>query len=207
VKARLFNEVRMKRALMALLFGAWVMFEGAGQAAEDSMEEEILRIVRGRAGIPPLQETQERAVLAMGVDEDGLDPGWAGRSRLRGLLPRVEARMGSNQDQDVRIEDLDISSRRTNEGQALALDLGVRFELGDLIFSDQELRANRELLARGAAVRVAKERVTKFYFARLRVLLLLRAGPTQALLLEAARLDGLLNALTGGYWYVRSAKE
>jgi hypothetical protein len=60
------------------------------------------------------------------------------------------------------------------------------------------LKASRERLARSAAIRLARERATRIYFQRVANLLEVRARPNAAALLEAARLDGLLQAVTGG---------
>ena len=62
-------------------------------------------------------------------------------------------------------------------------------------------------LARAAAVRLARERVTQLYFQRVEVLVRMRLEPNLELVLEAARLDGLLDALTGGRLRARERSE
>ncbi len=170
-------------------------------STQAELEAEIDAVLSGRGPLPSLARTQRAAVdaLALVSDKEALD--WSGRARWQGLLPRLEARFGT--DQDLGIRD-DGGALRLTEARGLGLQFSARFNLSSLIFSDQELRASRIRLARSEVVAQARERVTKLYFERLKVLLQLRAQPSPGLVLEAARLDGLLRAMTGGRWEVSS---
>lgn len=161
-----------------------------------ALEQELALIIEGRGGLPSLAEVQTAAVEALALTDGPEVEGWSSRARLRGLAPTLEARLGTTTDLDVRGE-VD-GEGWTRVGRGLGLDVSTRFNLGDLVFSDQELRASRERLARSAAIRLARERATRIYFQRVANLLELRARPTAEALFEAARLDGLLRAVTGG---------
>lgn len=155
-------------------------------------------LVEGRAELPSLVDVQRAAEEALELTPSAEAEGWARRARLRGLVPDVEAGLGRDADLDVRGSSDDGSFKTTTEGRQLGVDVSVRFELGELVFSDLELRASRERLARAASVHLARDRATQLYFDRVEVALRLRDAPSTELLLSAARLDGLLDALTGG---------
>ena len=165
-------------------------------STQQQLQAELDRIIAGQDVLPSLAAVQAAAEEALCVASEEEASSWASRARWQGVLPQLQARFGTDRDLDVR--DDGSSALRLTEAQGLGLQLSARFDLANLIFSDRELRASRERLARAAAVRLARERATKIYFDRVKVLLQLRAQPTPALLLEAARLDGLLRALTGG---------
>jgi hypothetical protein len=152
--------------------------------------------IDGRGALPSLAEVQAAAAEALHLTSADEVETWARRARQRAWLPRFEARFGS--DADVAVRASEEGSDWARSGRGLGLDLGASWSLGDLVFSDQELRASRERLARSAAERLARERVTEVYFKRLAVLLEARREPSIELALEGARLDGLLRALTGG---------
>jgi hypothetical protein len=168
----------------------------AAATSTNTLEQELALIVAGRGGLPSLAQVQEAAVAALALTDAEEVEAWSSRARLRGLAPTVDARFGTTTDLDVRGE-VD-GEGWTRVGRGLGLDVSTRFNLGDLVFSDQELRASRERLARSAAIRLARERATRIYFQRVANLLEVRARPNAAALLEAARLDGLLQAVTGG---------
>lgn len=170
-----------------------------------TLEQELMLIVQGRGELPALVEVQEAAVQALELTEGEEVEAWSSRARLRGLAPTLDARFGTTTDLDVRGE-VD-GAGWTRVGRGLGLDVSTRFNLGDLIFSDQELRASRERLARSAAIRLARERATRIYFQRVANLLELRARPNAEALFDAARLDGLLRAVTGGRLFGSGEKK
>lgn len=155
--------------------------------------EELDAIIAGRRELVGLAELHD-AVRDSWAPHAG-DPGWPSRARWRGLVPRVDASLGTDTDLDVR-DTLD--DRTIVEGRALGVRVGARFELGDLVFSEAELRARRELASREDALRQRLVEVTQLYFQRVEVLLALRLDPSAVLLVRARTLDGLIAALTGG---------
>lgn len=154
--------------------------------------------IAGRGALPSLAAVQSAAVASLGLTSDEDARSWPSRARWKGVVPRVEALVGNHAILDIRDSTSRLTTHATTEGQRIGVDIRARWEFGELVFHDVELRANRETLARASAVRLARERVTKVYFDRLEVLLQQRQGSSAALAIAAARLDGLLRALTGG---------
>lgn len=149
----------------------------------------VQEIVEGQGPLPPLEQVQRMAVQAL----DAGGAGWARRARLRGLVPRLDVAVGTDADLDVRDSVTTSRSRTTTEGRAFGFEISARWDFGDLVFSDLELRANREALARSAARRLVRDRVTQLYFQRLELLL---EPASIARDVKAARLDGLIRAYT-----------
>lgn len=162
-----------------------------------AVEQWIRNAVAGRDALPALATVQAAAVAALGLTDDAAASSWALRARWRALLPRLDVRFGTSQSVDVR-DGADVADDWTKDGRGLGADVGARWAIGDLVFSDLEMRINRERIARAAAVRLARERVTQVWFQRLEVLIRQRTSQDADLALEAARLDGLLDALTAG---------
>lgn len=161
------------------------------------MERWIREAVAGHDVLPALAAAQAAAVATLGLTDEAAVASWASRARWRALLPRLDARFGTSQSVDVRAG-ANIGNDYVKDGRGLGADVAARWTLGDLVFSDLEMRINRERLARSAAVRLARERVTQVWFQRLEVLIRRRTSTDPKLAVEAARLDGLLYALTGG---------
>lgn len=179
-------------ALVGLLIGTLTATAAAEQLVEQT--------VAGRGAFPSLAAVQRAAEEVLGVATLAEVEDWRDRARWRGVLPVLELGLGSDADLDIRDSWSGTPVRITTEGRALGLRASMKWELGEVVFGDLELRANREALARAAAVALAKERVTRLYFERLELELRIRAGPTVELRFEAAQLDGLLEAATGGRW-------
>lgn len=149
-------------------------------------------------GWPSLVSIQEAAEASLRLPSESDVQSWGDRARARGWLPRLDVRVGTDSDLDVRANAaLDPS---WTEGRGFGLDVALRFQLGQLLFSDAELRAHRERMRRSAVIRSAVLKVTELYFARLEVELQLEKSVSTKLLLERARLDGALSAATGGAW-------
>lgn len=150
-------------------------------------------IIEGRDSLPSLASVQAAARAAWA--RHGHDPSWAARARWRGLVPRIDIAVGTDADFDVRDS---IDTRTTVEGRALGVRVSARFELGDLVFAESEVRASRERAARAAELRTILRDLTELYFRRVELLLAIRLAPTAPLLLEAKSIDGLIDALTDG---------
>lgn len=173
-------------------------------AAElEGFERLVRKIIAGQGRLPSLARTLRAAEEALRLEPEECARSWSDRARNRSWLPRLEVRMGTDSDLDIRA--LGQADELWTEGRGFGADLALRWTLGDVVFADVELRVNRERLARSAAVRLARERVTKVYFERVEVELGLRQAVRAELVLAAARLDGLLVALTGGEWALREA--
>lgn len=170
----------------------------AAPEASDSAQHArwISEAIAGQHGLPSLAEVQAAAEAALGLGSEEEARGWARRARWRGLVPRLTAEVGSDRDRIVK--DALTGSDYTRAGAGVGAELGLRFELGRLVFSEAELKAYRLRMARRAAIRLALDEVTKLYFQRLEVELSRLEGDSAELQLEAARLDGLLAARLGG---------
>lgn len=188
-------------ALAALLLLAALPAE----TATTTLQRWVDDAVAGRTELPALAEVQAAAEASLRLGDDDTVASWDANANLRALLPRLDVRFGTQRDVLVRdtLEGLDWA--RT--GQGLGVDVAARWALGDLLLSDAELGIHKARLARAAAVRLARERVTQLYFQRVEVLVRMRLEPNLELVLEAARLDGLLDALTGGRLRAREREQ
>jgi hypothetical protein len=171
-----------------------------------SVERFLDQTIAGRGALPSLADVQRAAVETLGVTSDSDARSWASRARWKGVVPRVDALVGNTDTIGIRDSWSRVVAHATTEGQRLGVDVRARWELGELVFNDLELRANRETLSRAAAIQLARDRATRIYFDRVEVLLQQRQEPTPALALTAARLDGLLRAVTGGKLDRRSSE-
>lgn len=165
------------------------------EASPEESARWIKEAIAGQHGLPSLAEVQAAAEAALSLGSEEEARGWARRARWRGLVPRLTAEAGSDRDRIVK--DALTGSDYTRAGAGVGAELGLRFELGRLVFSEAELKAYRLRMARRAAIRLALDEVTQLYFQRLEVELKRREGDSAALQLEAARLDGLLAARLG----------
>lgn len=170
----------------------WLALVASSTMAEAFVED----AVAGRTEFEALAVVQARAERALAVGTAAEARAWTSRLRWRGAVPKVDVRFGTDADIDIRDASSASASSWTRTGQGTGFDVALSWRLGDLVFADLELRANRERIARAAAVRLALERVTQIYFQRLEIELAYRERPSARLRLEAARLDGLLDALT-----------
>lgn len=141
--------------------------------------------------LPRLDEVQAWAEAAAGP---GPGRSAAARARWRAVLPDLTLRFGTDLDLDIR----SATTRTVSEGQGLSFDAWARWGLADLVFNVDELRVDRELRATRAAQIAARLRATELYFERLEVRARRRVRDSDELRRAAARLDGLLDALTAG---------
>ncbi|MEQ8275730.1 MAG: hypothetical protein RMA76_34315 [Deltaproteobacteria bacterium] len=170
----------------------------ASTVTSTTVESWIEDAVAGNTALPSLAAVQSAAEDTLVLGDDAEIEEWTSRLRWRGAVPKVDIRFGTDTDLSVRDALAGSASSWTNTGRGLGLDVVVKFGLGDLVFADLELRANRERIARSAAIRLVRERITELYFRRLDVWIAYRLEPSHELRLDAARLDGLIRALTGG---------
>lgn len=159
-------------------------------ASSSCSAAELDAIVRGERELPGLAEVHAaaRARWRSTVPEV-----WTSRARWRGLVPRVDVSVGTDVDTDVRDT---LEARTTMEGRAVGVRVSARFELGELIYAEPELRMSRERAAAEAGLRELLAEVTTLYFERVAVLIAQRARSTPAVELRARLLDGRISALT-----------
>lgn len=163
---------------------------------------ELIRQARlGHAGLPALLDVQ-RAAAASVTDAWQLEAGEWARPRWQGLVPDVSVRVGTTQ--DVSVRDTTLEREWTREGRDLGVDVSLKWRLRDLVFSRAEPGLLRDRLARRRLQDARREAATKIWFQRLDVEIKLRSKPSSSLLLEAARLDGLLESVTGRRWRSQS---
>jgi hypothetical protein len=155
----------------------------------------IADVVAGRGPLPALAEVQDAAERRLARTDDS--ESWARRARWRGAVPRLDVALGTDADLDVRDSFAVARTRTTVEGRGFGFEIGARWELGDLVFARDELRASREQLAREAARRLLRDDATELYFERLAVLIRQQRSPSPEHDLAAARLDAALRALCG----------
>jgi hypothetical protein len=172
---------------------AWLLLAATSTSG---VEARIGAIVDGRDRLPSLVEVQSAAEVALELTGADEAEGWSRRARLRGLVPALDGRFGT--DTDLTVRDSEENGGWSTLGHGLGFDVSAKLALGDLVFSDIELRASRERTARSAAIRLAKERVTRLYFRWIEVRIALDDEPTIERLIEAQRIEALLRAATGG---------
>ncbi len=183
--------------MMSLLFCLVLQTETSTSAVE-----EVIRQARlGRAGLPALRDVQRAAAESVSDAWELQDGEWA-RPRWQGLVPDVLVRVGTTQ--DVSVRDTTLEREWTREGRDLGVDVTLKWRLRDLVFSRAEPGLLRDRLARRRLQDARRDDATKIWFQRLEVEIKLRSKPTSSLLLEAARLDGLLESVTGRRWRTQS---
>lgn len=165
----------------------------------------INAVVEGRGPLPALAAVQAAAKTAATLYSDAEVSSWSSRARLRGLLPGVDVAVGT--DLDFGLRDAGAAELTTTEGRGFTARLSARWALGELIFSDAEMRAHRESTHRRAQIDLVVDRVTDLYFERLTVLVASCVHESTALAILARRLDGAIAALTGGLEGPRNQKE
>lgn len=153
------------------------------------------RMIQGTPTWPSLARTRTAAIQTLALPPSSEVDSWAQRARDRSWLPRVDVRLGTRGDQDVR--SLGTASESWTEGRDFGVDVSLRWGLAGLVFSEVEVRAHRERRARAVLLRRVVEEVTKVYLRRVEVEL---APSTPDRVREGVRLDVVLDALTGGAW-------
>src|SRR5688500_1579286 len=103
-------------------------------------------IVAGKERLPSLRAVQDAAVAALELTPADDVAGWTSRARWRGLIPRLEARFGTTADQYIR-DGVTGTTWSTSQGQNLGASVTTKWNLGELVFNDLELRANRERIS------------------------------------------------------------
>lgn len=186
-----------------LLLAAPLLDPGAAVRSESEAARVLARIADGE---PPIEEVQRAAAQRSGVDPALLDS-WGGRVRTAAWLPRlsVEFRREEHSTRTVGLTGtVESDYVRVTPGSWF----GVRaaWDLDSLLFTADELRAAETAARLRRRREEAVQRVTRLYFQRLRLRLLLVLSPPanaleraeSELALETATAE--LDALTGGLY-------
>lgn len=152
------------------------------------------REVAGRGRLPALAVVLSEAETELDLANGDRRSGWATDVRWRAWVPTIDARIGTDRTIDVR----DATTTSVVTGEGFGLQLRLRWSLADAVFNDSVLRVDKAQRAWAEARWRARDRLVQLYFRRLELELTLHEAPTPAALLQAARLDGLLRAATGG---------
>ncbi|MCB9653180.1 MAG: hypothetical protein H6729_03475 [Deltaproteobacteria bacterium] len=169
----------------------------AAPMSDDEVRRFIDVCVAGRGPVLSLAEVQARSLAFMAVATADETEGWASRARLSGLLPKLEARFGSDVALDMRdVRDDSVRFTRT-QGQTLGFDVRVRFDLDALVFHESELRASRERVVWAEEVRSVRERATRLYFDLIEAIVERHRAPSREAHARVARAAGAIRALIG----------
>ena len=160
-----------------------------------SFEAWISAEVLGRGHLPALGTLLATADVELALDAGASADEWQADVRHRAWIPSFEARFGTDRSLDVR-DATTTSWVRT--GQGLGLQIRLRWSLADALFNDSVLRVDKALRDRRSARWKARDRLVDLYFDRLELEIQLLEQPTPETTLRAARIDGLLQAVSGG---------
>ena len=164
------------------------------------LDPERIRELLARYEREPSAGQVVQAALRAAHDDPERFASMLSRARWRGLLPTlaIGARRGQGVDQRITVTDEDGS--RFTSGDDLILSATLRFELGRLLFADEEVTISREArAARDARLELARS-VIHWYFVRRRLQLERDAlGHTSiARELRIAEIEVFLDTFTNG---------
>jgi hypothetical protein len=172
----------------------------------------------GAGSDPPIGAVHRAAIAYQGLDPGRMEALRRGAGR-RGWLPVVSFRV-AHQDDHARSDDWDqqfasgetrhLYDRDQSSGRDLDLSLTLSWDLGDVVFLDDEIAVSRESRSVIQLRDDVLDEVTQLYFERRRVLTeLASVGAASerapSLRLRAAELAAGLDAWTGG-WFTRHAR-
>lgn len=152
----------------------------------------VRRWLDGQERFPSLADTLRAAEDALQLTSAESLRAWSKRARLRGWVPRVDIRVGTDRDLGVRRPAS--GAEAWTEAQAFGVDLGLRFGLSDVIFSTSELQASRVARRQASLLKRVRSEVARLYVRRLKSELV-EANPW-----ARAELDSVLDGLTAGFW-------
>jgi hypothetical protein len=142
-----------------------------------------------------------RAALASQKDDPEHLSSMARRARLRGLVPQVDlgARRGQGFDLRPTTASADVEGVRLSTDDDLVLQASLRFELGRLMFADEEVSIAREDRSARSDRDAALRQIVELYFKRKRLLLERDAGRNDIdHEVRIAEAEALLDAFTNG---------
>src|ERR1700755_3382390 len=174
--------------------------EASRAAISKLSPEEIASLLRRYASEPSAIVVARAAVRASEREPDRF-ASMLRRARWRGLVPSLALGARRGQGVDLRTTVTEDDGIRFTSGDDLVLSATLRFELGRLLFADEEVMIAREARA-ARAVRVELVRdVIHWYYLRRRLQLERDAlGHTSVTReLKIAELEALLDAFTNGF--------
>ena len=160
---------------------------------------EIARLLRRYASEPSAIDVARAAVNAAERDPDRF-ASMVRRARFRGLVPSISLGARRGQGVDLRTTVTEADAIRFTSGDDLVLSATLRFELGRLLFADEEITITREERAARAARLELARNVIHWYYLRRRLQLERDAlGHTSVTReLKIHELEALLDAFTNG---------
>ena len=161
--------------------------------------QRIRQLLARYSGEPSPSQVVEAALRAADSDPEHF-ASMLSRARWRGLLPSVAIGARRGQDVDQRTPVTDEDGTRFTSGDDLVLSATLRFELGRLLFADEEVTITREArAARNARLELARS-VIHWYFVRRRLQLERDALGHSSIAreLRIAEIEALLDTFTNG---------
>jgi hypothetical protein len=149
---------------------------------------------------PRVEDIVREALAAYGADPTRLSS-MASRARLRGLIPNVELGARRGQGMDLKpATSADVEGLRLSTDDNLVLEATLRFELGRLLFADDEVGIAREARAARSSRDDLVRQIVELYFKRKRLLLErdLRGSSDIDHEVRIAEAEALLDAFTNG---------
>lgn len=176
-----------------------------GAAGSRADQKTLARALRAyHDTVPPLELVLAQVRRAYRGHGEALES-MVKRARLRGLVPelRISARRG--QGVDLRKEGTDETNLRLSTDDSLSLEATLSFDLGELVYADDEPRLYALQARKRAAQREVFEAAEATYFAHLALFLKIQTGtPTADQIARFAELTAHLDGLTAG-WFSRHA--
>lgn len=196
------------------------------EAVDEQQLQQLRVAIEAFGDEPDIHEVQRRVMEHRDIDDDRPDR-WTRRARLSNLVPRFRGRaswLDQRDRQDRFREDVDADDEgdyERNRAQHLWRDdlrlravysLQLDFDLGDVVYTRDEMAIQRELRNRWRMRDDLLEEVTDLYFERRRLQLETRLFPDDdpevmlARLLEIEALTAHIDAMTGG-WFRQQLEE
>lgn len=170
-------------------------------------EEGVSPLPERDQGGPSIRQVQQAAIGYAEVPSEKIAR-WRALARWKALLPRLS--LGLDQDRDRTVASATASGKTTfsigPEDESVSLGLSLTWDLGDLIWSTDQISIDTRSRLLVKLRREILEEVTRVYFERQRLQAEFQANPTEDPILQKERrlrmeeLAAQLDALTGGYF-------
>jgi len=171
---------------------------------------DVKSILKKFSDEPAVTEVQ-KAALEWSLLHPEETEGWILRSRLSGLLPKVEVGLDRALQRDESLDKQLYKEDRfgVDTDNDVGVSLKTTFELPRIVFDADEVRVRREEAYRAEQRISLLTMVTRVYYERRRLQVQMLLDPPSDPKLEAdeklkvEELDATLDALTGGFWSKR----
>lgn len=196
--------------VMLLAIATWMSAPVAALAQDAAVvpalppvtDEALAALLARYATEPRVEDVVREALLARGGDDAQRLASMASRARLRGLIPNLElgARRGQGVDLRPSTSAADVEGVKLSTDDDLVLEATLRFELGRLLFTDEEVGIAREARATQGTRAELVRQIVELYFRRKRLLLErdLRGRTDIDHEVRIAEAEALLDAFTNG---------